>query len=414
MTRRSKGDGSISSYRLANGGIRWRCQWYEPKDPVNPHLGKRLVGKGGFASQAEARVALLKHLVLVSDGRTTTAQSRTTFDSYARRWLAGYHFPSPNTRVYVQRVINAVQPHIGNLQISQVLPSDLAACYRALENGTGRGAIAKSTGGKLAPSTVARYSGWLVTIFGAATDDGLITRNPASNRRSGRPRGPQARRVKPFAVWNADQMISFCDWAVRTDQPWARAWWILALTGLRSGELLGLEWQDVNLTTGSLMVKQALRYNESLPHGQRIEIGPTKHGRIRTVQLELTARKHFALLKQQRDTTSTLIGSGHHNLVFPPRNGRSPSQSALLSAFKRAQAGYRTAHPNIPLPNLTVHDLRHTHASLLLAAGVDIKVIQERLGHSSASTTLGTYAHLMPDAHQGAASRLQNLLAGGN
>lgn len=107
MTRRSKGDGSISSYRLANGELRWRCQWYEPKDPMNPHLGKRLVGKGGFASQAEARVALLKHLVLVSDGKTTTAQSRTTFDSYARRWLAGHHFPSPNTRVYVQRSLTS-------------------------------------------------------------------------------------------------------------------------------------------------------------------------------------------------------------------------------------------------------------------------------------------------------------------
>ncbi|MFJ1511844.1 site-specific integrase [Cellulosimicrobium funkei] len=381
---------------------------------MNPHLGKRLVGKGGFASQAEARVALLKHLVLVSDGRTTSAQSRTTFDSYARRWLAGYHFPSPNTHIYAQRVIDAVQPHIGNLQIGQVLPSDLAACYRALESGTGRKATGKNKGGKLAPSTVARYSGWLVTIFGAAIDDGLITRNPASNRRSGRPRGPQARRVKPFAVWNMDQMMSFCDWAVRTDQQWARAWWILALTGLRSGELLGLEWQDVNLTTGSLTVKQALRYNESLPHGQRTEIGPTKHGRLRTVQLETTARKHFALLMRQRVTTSTLIGSRRHNLVFPPRSGRSPSQSALLSAFKRAQAGYRTAHPNIPLPDLTVHDLRHTHASLLLAAGVDIKIIQERLGHSSAAITLSTYAHLMPDAHQGAANRLQDLLAGGH
>lgn len=165
MTRRSKGDGSISSYRLANGQLRWRCQWYEPKDSMNPHLGKRLVGKGGFASQAEARVALLKHLVLVSDGRTTTAQSRTTFDSYARRWLAGYHFPSPNTRVYAQRVINAVQPQIGNLQMAQILPSDLAACYRALENGTGLKATTKYKAGKLAPSTMGLLQDLLTRVW---------------------------------------------------------------------------------------------------------------------------------------------------------------------------------------------------------------------------------------------------------
>jgi hypothetical protein len=83
----------------------------------------------------------------------------------------------PSTRLYIQRVLDAVQPHIGGLQMEEVLPTDLAACYRALENGDGRRATAKNKGGKLAPSTVARYSGWLVTIFNAALDEGLISRN---------------------------------------------------------------------------------------------------------------------------------------------------------------------------------------------------------------------------------------------
>jgi len=66
----------------------------------------------------------------------------------------------------------------------------------------------------------------------------------------------------------------------------------------------------------------------------------------------------------------------------------------------------------VHLPKLTVHDLRHTHASLLLAAGVDVKVIQERLGHASAMVTLNTYAHLMPNSQKAALGRFETLLAG--
>ncbi len=80
------------------------------------------------------------------------------------------------------------------------------------------------------------------TIFLAALDEGIVARNPANSKHSGRPRGETAKRVKPFVIWNVEQLITFCDWALAEEEPWARAWSLLSRTGLRSGEVLALRW----------------------------------------------------------------------------------------------------------------------------------------------------------------------------
>jgi integrase len=174
--------------------------------------------------------------------------------------------------------------------------------------------------------------------------------------------------------------------------------------------LLALEWTDLDLSAGTLSVRRAVRYNETLPPGRRSEIAAPKHGSARTVRLDTTAVEHLRAVRKQQLAAAIPVDRELRARVFPPAPGRSPSQSALLSAFRRAQSIYREAYVDAHLPELSIHDLRHTHASLLLAAGVDVKVIQERLGHSSAAITLGTYAHLMPNAHQRAAERLQVFL----
>ena len=113
MSRRQPGEGSVTSYSNASGDLRWRCQWRELKDASNPRSGKRTVGRAGFRTQKQARAVLREQLVLAARGKTTT-RSRTTFDSYARRWLAVYSC-QPSTRLYIQRVLDAVQPHIGGV-----------------------------------------------------------------------------------------------------------------------------------------------------------------------------------------------------------------------------------------------------------------------------------------------------------
>jgi len=258
------------------------------------------------------------------------------------------------------------------------------------------------------------------TIFLSALDEGLVVKNPANSKHSGRPKGESAKRVKPFTIWNVDQLTRFCDWAAAEDEPWARAWVLLSRTGLRSGELLALRWGDLDFTKSEMRLERALHYDETLPAGTRYVIGPVKGGRPRTVTFDAVCssvlqdwRKELpAALSGERGNVTTLRGLRSADPVFPSLPGRAATQSGLHAAFQRVQTHYRSAHTDKDLPRLSVHELRHTHASLLFEAGQSVKVVQERLGHASAQVTLNTYAHLLHDAQSRAAAALDELLAG--
>ena len=415
--RREKGSGSISAYST-KAGKRWRYEIEIPIDPRRPDDGTRTVSRAGFASYADAEDGLT---LFRADNLRGVPQvvSRDTFGAYGRRWLEG-HPVGNGTRLYIQRVLDAMDPYIGSVRMADIRPTDLAAAYRGLENGTKQIPSRKRRQKGLAPSTVARYANWVNSIFLAAVDEGLVHKNPANSKHAGRPRGESARRVKPFVIWNVEQLTDFCAWALAEDEPFARVWIILSRTGLRSGEILALQWGDVDTNKNEMRVERALHYDETLPLGERYVNGNVKGGRPRTVTYDQTCA---SLLLDWRKELPRLLAGGAGNVsplrglraddpVFPGLPGRAATQSGLHSAFKRVQRHYRAAHPYRDLPILTVHELRHTHASLLFEAGQSVKVVQERLGHASAQVTLNTYAHLLHDAQSRAAAALDDLLAG--
>ena len=388
-----------------------------PIDPRRPEDGTRTASRAGFASFADAEdgLTLLRADILRGVPQVV---SRDTFGAYGRRWLEGDPV-SNGARLYIQRVLDAMDPYIGAVRMGGHPAPDLAAAYRGLENGTKQTPSRKRRNVGLAPSTVARYANWVNSIFLAAVDEGLIHRNPANSKHAGRPRGEGANRVKPFVIWNVEQLTHFCDWALAEDEPFARVWVILSRTGLRSGEILALQWGDLDSAKNEMRVERALHYDETLPLGERYVLGKVKGGRPRTVTYDQTCA---ALFKQLRQDLPALLAGGFgnvspmrglrgHDPVFPSLPGRAATQSGLHAAFKRVQRHYLSAHPDRDLPTLTVHELRHTHASLLFEAGQSVKVVQERLGHASAQVTLNTYAHLLHDAQSRAAAALDDLLA---
>lgn len=415
---RERGTGSITSYRT-KGGPRWRFEIAAPIDPARPEEGMRDISRGGFTSYeaADAELTLLRADVIRKVPQTV---GRDTFRAYGQRWLDG-HACSNGTRTYIQRVLNAMAPYIGDTPLAEVRATDLAAAYRGLERGTHQPPSNKRPRRGLATSTVARYANWVNTIFLAALDEGLIVKNPANSKHAGRPKGESAKRVKPFTIWNVDQLTRFCDWALAEDEPWAVAWVLLARTGLRSGELLALRWGDLDLNKQQMRIERALHYDEALPTGERYVIGPVKGGRPRTITFDQTCA---ALVQDWRKVLPLALSSGAGNVaalhglrssdpVFPALPGRAATQSGLHASFLRVQRNFRRAHPDRDLPRLTVHELRHTHASLLFEAGQSVKVVQERLGHASAQVTLNTYAHLLHDAQARAAVALDELLSEG-
>lgn len=412
---RARGTGSITSYR-AKGGVRWRYETSGPLDPTRPSEGTRALSRGGFASYDDAEAALI---LLRADliRRVPQPVGRDSLTKYGQPWLDG-HPVGNSTRRYIQRVIESMDPYIGSVLMSEIGPTDLAAAYRGLENGVHQKPSPKRHHKGLATSTVARYANWVNTIFLAALDEGIITRNPANSKRSGRPRGESAKRVKPFVIWDVEQLTSFSDWVLAEDQPWARAFVLLSRTRLRSGEVLALRWGDLNFDKAEMRIERALHYDETLPTGERYVIGSVKGGRPRTVSLDRTCA---AMLIDWRKVLQGHLAGGGANVtplfglraddrLFPSLSGRSATQSSLHSAFMQAQRRYRAAYPDRDLPRLTVHELRHTHASPLFEAGQSVKVVQERLGHASAQVTLNTYAHLLHDAQSRAAAALDELL----
>lgn len=414
-SRREKGTGSISSYQT-RAGIRWRFELTVPIDPVRPELGVRAHSKAGFTTMEDANDQLtLIRADLIRNLPPTLG--RDTFHAYSRRWLDGYSGAN-STRLYIRRVLDAIDPYIGSVRMAEIRATDLAAAYRGLERGTRQVPSKKRPRIGLATSTVSRYTNWVNTIFLAALEEGVIAKNPANSKHAGRPKGEKAKRVKPFTIWNVEQLTTFCDWALAEDEPWARAWVLLSRTGMRSGEILALRWGDLDFTRNEMRIERALHYDETFPPGERYLIGPVKGGRPRTITFDGTCA---ALLQDLRRTLPAALCAGSGNVaalrglraadpVFPNLAGRTATQSGLWSSFLRVQKHFRAAHPDFDLARLTVHELRHTHASLLFEAGQSVKVVQERLGHASAQVTLNTYAHLLHDAQSRAAAALDELL----
>jgi integrase len=195
-------------------------------------------------------------------------------------------------------------------------------------------------------------------------------------------------------TWTARQVHVFLD-AVATDRLYA-LWRLAVTTGLRRGELVGLRWRDVDFAAGRIAVIQ-----QRAKGGGAVSAGPTKTKRgRRLVSLDDTT---LAALKQHReaqDKEKELLGAGYQDedLVFCRADGRAlhPDRvTKLLREHVRA-AG---------LPWIKVQGLRHTHATILLQAGVHPKVVQERLGHSSIAITLDIYSHAIPAMQEDAAAR---------
>lgn len=176
---------------------------------------------------------------------------------------------------------------------------------------------------------------------------------------------------------------------------------LAAATGMRRGELLGLRWSDVHLDTGRLEVTQALTAVGYTTSFSRLK---TKTSR-RCVTLDADTVEHLAAWRIQQANALQAAGlTNKLGLVFTGTDGGLLHPHLASQAFARAQR-------NLPLTPIRLHDLRHTHASLLLRDRVPIKVVSERLGHSNPAFTMTTYQHVLPGMQDDAARAFAAILA---
>jgi integrase len=227
---------------------------------------------------------------------------------------------------------------------------------------------------------------------------GRITRNSADA--ADPPRA--AATVRPtMTTWTADQVRDFLEHTA--EHRLHAAFVVLATTGMRRGECLGLRWSDLDLTAGRVSIVQTVI---AVNHEVRIGSPKTARGR-RTVALDQGTVAVLRRHRQQMLAERLIMGAGFtdHGLVFcrPDGGPLHPERFSRTFMIEAARAG---------LPRIRCHNLRHTWATLALSAGEHPKVVQERLGHANVSITLDVYSHVTEGLHGDAASRVAMIIFG--
>ena len=395
--RRQAGEGGISEY-VTKAGPRYLIKYgYIRED------GSRAVAlKRGYPTRKAAGEALREQLGNLDRG-TFVAPNKVTVGEHMATWLDGLRVEPSTVASYRKNVRLHVTPHVGALRLEQLTGTRLTKLYHQLEQ-TGR------TDGKggLSARTV-RYIHTIIHAgLRAAVRDGLLAVNPADKAD---PPSAKAAKSPEMHPWTVEELRAFLDQRAHVGDELLIAWSLLVSTGMRRGEALGLRWGDVDFEGSRLSVRRSATVVKRKGEGELIIVGTPKSGKARTVDLDpgtlATLKAHkaargtlaLALARDDAYVLANLDGTVRHPERFSRR-----FVAAVVSARKTLGEDH--------LSKIRLHDLRHTHATLLLRDGVPIKVVSERLGHANAMITLGVYAHVMPGMQAEAAAKFGALLSG--
>lgn len=358
---------------------------------------RRQISKGGYRTKKLAQEALTEALVDHQRGERVEPSKMTVRTYLLEEWLpvAGARL-KPSTLAGYGHIVNGrIIPHLGDVRLAELTTGQIAGLHRRLREQ------------KLSERTILNTHRCLSKALEDAARRRLIARNPARDVETPRPRR------KEMKVWSVDELRAFLR-ATEGDRLSA-CWTLAATTGLRRGEVLGLRWADIDLDGGQL----AVRRSRVLVDYQVVE-GEPKSGRARTVAIDegtvaVLRRHRRAQLEERMAWGGAWTDSGY---VFTSEDGLPLHPQAMGWQFEKAQrdlaAATKKADPKAaPFPVIRFHDVRHTHATLALQAGVHPKVVQERLGHSSIAITLDLYSHVVPGMQEDAAARVGAAIFGG-
>ncbi|WP_344591420.1 site-specific integrase [Actinomadura vinacea] len=336
------------------------------------------------------------------------AGSPLTVSEWLRRWLEN-HPGAPSTvggyADHVRRYLNPLLGHLLLAELSVVHVEEMFAVIAREHEQAGR---------RLTAATLDRIRATLRAALNAALRQGLLEENPASLVALPPTRRPRAvvwtaTRVEHWrktgerpavAVWTAAQTARFLD-AIAAHRLYA-AFHLIALRGLRRGEAAGLRWCDVDLDEGTAVICRQLQ-----PRDGRLTVCPPKTAHsTRTIALDRTTVAALRAHRSRQQAEADAYGEGYRDSghVFTNLNGDPVAPGRLTHVFQKLIAEHG-------VPPIRLHDLRHGAATLALAAGVELKVVQEMLGHSSIVLTADTYTSVLPEvAHRAAEQTAAHLL----
>ncbi len=371
-----------------------------------PDGKRRQAKRRGFVTKKAAQEELDKLRRSVTTA-TYVAPKRQTLGAFltddwlpaVRRELAASTWESYERNIRVH-----VVPRIGLVQLQQIDGALLTRFYGdLLDSGRQRGN--QSAGLK------ARTVRYIHTIVSGALGDAVkwqrLVVNPATRATppsAGESKAPEMR------TWTGTEVRRFLD--LCEGDRYAPAFVFLALTGCRRGEALGLRWSDVDLARSTASIRQSvIPLTKASGKGREGRIvARTKTDRARVIELDEATVSTLRTWKARQGEERLLLGPGYddHDLIFCRPDGRPYHPEAFSKTFDR-----RLRQPKYAgLPTIRLHDLRHTWATLALAADVDVAIVSKRLGHGSPMTTWQTYQHVVAGMQTDAAEKVAALIFG--
>ena len=360
-TKNAKGGGTI---RKRSDG-RWEARYTLGIDPkTGKQIQKSVYGK----TQKEVRQKLTAITAEIDDG-TYMEPCRMTLDEWLDIWLRDYLTGvKPSTAYLYQRQAKLyIRPALGSVRLDRLEPHTIQRFYNSLH---------EERDGK--PPLSAKSIKNIHGILHKALQQAVLLNYLRTN-----------------ALFL--EAIKGCRYELLLK--------VDLFTGLREGELLGLMWDCVDFDKGTILVNKQL--HRSQKKGEGYYFAPPKNNKSRTIR---PAPYVMTLLRQQKLVqTQMRLAAGpawqESGLVFTNEFGRYISLRAVFDCFKRTVR-------KVGLPNLRIHDLRHTYAVNSIRAGDDIKTVQSNLGHATAAFTLDVYGHFTDDMRQASSQRMEQFISG--
>ncbi len=368
------------------GKTSWRLKFDLGKDPVTGERITQLVTVRGKRQDAERE---LTRLLAEADRGTHVDPDRITVAEFFRHWMQTDHDLSAKTlERYNQLIEQQLIPHLGSVLLQKLKPAQVRTWHSTLLRAGGK------DGRPLSARTVGHAHRVLHRGLERAVEAETLARNAAHAISP-----PKVQTVEIEALTAGEMAAVLKKLEGHPLHP------IVALalaTGARRGELLALRWQDVDLAGGTVKVDRSL---EETKAGLRFKDPKTRHGK-RKISIPASTAETLKAHRARQAEIRLQLGIGKHEtgaLVFSQPDG-SPLSPDNLSR------DWRMAVKALKLPEVMFHALRHSHASALIASGLDVLTISRRLGHGSPVVTLTTYAHLFQKTDTAAADAIEAAL----
>lgn len=361
---------------------------------ADPLTGKRITRYHSFkGTKREAQIKLAELITTVGKG-AYIARSAVTIGEHVTtridRWEALGKITPKTAERYRELTANQITPHMGTKALQKLTAADIELWHATLKN-AGR----KDGKGGLSGLTIRHAHRLLSKALKEAARHDLVVRNVAAAE-------PPPKVVREEVTILTDDQIRNVV-AALAGTPLHAPVVIALFTGLRRGEILALRWQHVDLDRKTIAVREAL---EETKAGLRFKTAKTDAGQRDVTLPDIVVdvlREH----RRKRSEEHLALGLGKiaaDTLLFSRIGGGPRSPNTFTKDWAKCAAG-------IGLAEITFHALRHTHASHLIDAGVDVVRISKRLGHSAPTVTLDTYAHLFARQEDKSAAAINDAVA---